>query len=80
MRTFIGTTSKKYKTSIFCNFLASILSERNTIERKKSIEKGLEKEQDIPPDPYRLVYFIFFFFGLGTMLPMSFFLTAQQVR
>lgn len=57
-------------------FSASIVSLRQSKEKKAST--GILKEV-VPPDPYHLVHIIFFFFGLGTELPMSFFLTAQQV-
>ena len=35
-----------------------------------------KEDPGMPPDPYRLVYIIFYWLGVGTLLPWNFFISV----
>ena len=35
-----------------------------------------KEDPGTPPDPYRLVYIIFYWLGVGTLLPWNFFISV----
>ena len=37
-----------------------------------------KEDPGTPPDPYRLVYIIFYWLGIGTLLPWNMFITVRR--
>ena len=40
------------------------------------MSEAVKEDPGIPPDPYRLVYIIFYWLGVGTLLPWNFFISV----
>ena len=40
------------------------------------MSETVKEDPGIPPDPYRMVYIIFYWLGVGTLLPWNFFISV----
>ena len=41
-----------------------------------AMTENAKTDPGIPPDPYRMVYIIFYWLGVGTLLPWNFFISV----
>ena len=42
----------------------------------RTMSETVKEDPGIPPDPYRMVYIIFYWLGVGTLLPWNFFISV----